>query len=50
MDAALPTETDASAQRRAFLVLVCTSAPSFMLQLDANMAAWQQSSLRRCPG
>ena len=34
-----PAEVAASAKRQALLVLICTSAPSFMLQLDANIVS-----------
>jgi EmrB/QacA subfamily drug resistance transporter len=34
-----PAATTASAKRQALLVLICTSAPSFMLQLDANIVS-----------
>jgi EmrB/QacA subfamily drug resistance transporter len=34
-----PAGTSASAKRQALLVLICTSAPSFMLQLDANIVS-----------
>jgi MFS family permease len=34
-----PAEITASAKRQALLVLICTSAPSFMLQLDANIVS-----------
>jgi EmrB/QacA subfamily drug resistance transporter len=33
------TGTTASEKRQALLVLICTSAPSFMLQLDANIVS-----------
>jgi EmrB/QacA subfamily drug resistance transporter len=36
---AAPVETTTSAKRQALLVLICTSAPSFMLQLDANIVS-----------
>ncbi len=42
-----PAETEASAKRRAFLVLVCTSAPSFMLQLDANIVSVSLPAIAR---
>src|ERR1700683_2611099 len=34
-----PAEVVASAKRQALLVLICTSVPSFMLQLDANIVS-----------
>ncbi|MGA2058422.1 MAG: MFS transporter [Bradyrhizobium sp.] len=34
-----PAEITASAKRQALLVLICTSVPSFMLQLDANIVS-----------
>lgn len=37
--AVAPAEVAASAKRQALLVLICTSAPSFMLQLDANIVS-----------
>lgn len=39
MDADLSADAETSAKRRAFLVLICTSPPSFMLQLDANIVS-----------
>src|SRR5215813_14597493 len=40
MDKAVPpTLRTSSASRHALLVLICTSAPSFMLQLDANIVS-----------
>lgn len=47
MDASLPARTDAAARRHAFLVLVCTSAPSFMLQLDANIVSVSLPAIAR---
>jgi EmrB/QacA subfamily drug resistance transporter len=38
-DTVAPAELAASAKRQALLVLICTSAPSFMLQLDANIVS-----------
>ncbi len=42
----LPASTR-SAERHAFLVLVCTSAPSFMLQLDANIVSVSLPAIAR---
>lgn len=43
MDARTPVmsrpSSDAQARRRALLIILCVSAPSFMLQLDANIVA-----------
>jgi MFS family permease len=39
--------SEASDRRHAFLVLVCTSAPSFMLQLDANIVSVSLPSIAR---
>jgi EmrB/QacA subfamily drug resistance transporter len=47
MDTAVPAEAEASAGRHAFLVLVCTSAPSFMLQLDANIVSVSLPAIAR---
>ena len=47
LDTAAPSGTEASARRHAFLVLVCTSAPSFMLQLDANIVSVSLPSIAR---
>lgn len=37
-------------ERHAFLVLVCTSAPSFMLQLDANIVSVSLPAIARSLG
>jgi EmrB/QacA subfamily drug resistance transporter len=42
-----PAQTAAAAKRQALLVLVCTSAPSFMLQLDANIVSVSLPSIAR---
>jgi EmrB/QacA subfamily drug resistance transporter len=42
-----PAKLSASEKRQAFLVLVCTSAPSFMLQLDANIVSVSLPSIAR---
>jgi EmrB/QacA subfamily drug resistance transporter len=42
-----PAQSTASAKRQALLVLVCTSAPSFMLQLDANIVSVSLPSIAR---
>src|SRR6201994_4451286 len=42
-----PAQSAASAKRHALLVLVCTSAPSFMLQLDANIVSVSLPSIAR---
>jgi len=42
-----PAEIAASAKRHALLVLICTSAPSFMLQLDANIVSVSLPSIAR---
>jgi EmrB/QacA subfamily drug resistance transporter len=47
MDAVLPAETEASTQRHDLLVLVCTSVPSFMLQLDANIVSVSLPAIAR---
>lgn len=47
MDRSLISETDASAKRHDWLVLICTSAPSFMLQLDANIVSVSLPSIAR---
>jgi EmrB/QacA subfamily drug resistance transporter len=39
MQAAVDSPNSGLARRRAMLVLICVSAPSFMLQLDANIVA-----------
>ncbi|KQR81869.1 hypothetical protein ASG35_05535 [Burkholderia sp. Leaf177] len=43
----VPTATEASAKRHEWLVLICTSAPSFMLQLDANIVSVSLPSIAR---
>src|ERR1700761_6335699 len=40
-------EVAASAKRQALLVLICTSAPSFMLQLDANIVSVSLPAIAR---
>jgi EmrB/QacA subfamily drug resistance transporter len=47
MDAVLPVEAEAPTRRHAFLLLVCTSAPSFMLQLDANIVSVSLPAIAR---
>ena len=47
MDAVLPVESEVLSRRHAFLVLVCTSAPSFMLQLDANIVSVSLPAIAR---
>src|SRR6201999_2852801 len=42
-----PVGTSAPDRRHALLVLVCTSAPSFMLQLDANIVSVSLPSIAR---
>jgi EmrB/QacA subfamily drug resistance transporter len=42
-----PAGTPASAKRQALLVLICTSAPSFMLQLDANIVSVSLPAIAR---
>src|SRR6201996_7165456 len=42
-----PAEVAASAKRQALLVLTCTSAPSFMLQLDANIVSVSLPAIAR---
>ena len=48
--AANPTEISAQDKRQALLVLVCTSAPSFMLQLDANIVSVSLPAIARSLG
>lgn len=47
MSRTLAQEPEALAKRREWLVLICTSAPSFMLQLDANIVSVSLPSIAR---
>ncbi|QPF90383.1 MFS transporter [Bradyrhizobium commune] len=44
---AVPAEAVGLTKRHAFLVLLCTSAPSFMLQLDANIVSVSLPAIAR---
>ncbi|WP_250527853.1 MFS transporter [Caballeronia sp. GAWG2-1] len=47
MDRSLASRPDAATKRHEWLVLICTSAPSFMLQLDANIVSVSLPSIAR---
>ena len=47
VDRVLAAEARGSADRHAFWVMICTSAPSFMLQLDANIVSVSLPSIAR---
>ncbi|WP_109478244.1 MFS transporter [Paraburkholderia sp. C35] len=47
MDHALASDVAAQRRRRERLILICTSAPSFMLQLDANIVSVSLTSIAR---
>src|SRR5260370_5144646 len=47
---ASPLVSPRAADRQALLVLICTSAPSFMLQLDANIVAVSLPAIARSLG
>jgi EmrB/QacA subfamily drug resistance transporter len=47
MNRSIAADPLASAKRREWLVLICTSAPSFMLQLDANIVSVSLPSIAR---
>jgi EmrB/QacA subfamily drug resistance transporter len=47
MDADLSADAETSAKRRALLLLICTSTPSFMLQLDANIVSVSLPAIAR---
>jgi MFS family permease len=47
MHAPVPAETEASEKRHTLLVLVRISAPSFMLQLDANIVSVSLPAIAR---
>ncbi len=46
-EAAVPAAGARSADRQALMVLICTSAPSFMLQLDANIVSVSLPAIAR---
>jgi MFS family permease len=47
MNRSIASDPVASAKRREWLVLICTSTPSFMLQLDANIVSVSLPSIAR---
>lgn len=47
MNRSVASDPVASAKHREWLVLICTSAPSFMLQLDANIVSVSLPSIAR---